>query len=37
VEHLHPLDRPFPWRSAALVAGVVALVELTALIAASGS
>jgi hypothetical protein len=33
VEHLHPLDRPFPWRTVAVVAGVVALVELTALIA----
>jgi hypothetical protein len=32
VEHVHPLDRPFPWRAAALVTGVVALAELTALI-----
>ena len=32
MEHVHPLDRPFPWRAAALVAGVVALAELTALI-----
>lgn len=33
MEHVHPLDRLFPWRTAALVAGVVALAELTALIA----
>ncbi|HLY86087.1 MAG TPA: LytR C-terminal domain-containing protein [Gaiellaceae bacterium] len=36
MEHVHPLDRPFPWRAAALVAGVVALAELTALIALTG-
>ena len=36
MEHVHPLDRPFPWRAAALVAGVVALAELTALIALAG-
>lgn len=32
MEHVHPLDRPFPWRTAALVAGAVALAELTVLI-----
>jgi LytR cell envelope-related transcriptional attenuator len=36
VEHVHPLDRPFPWRAAAIAAGVVALAELTALIALAG-
>jgi hypothetical protein len=37
VEHVHPLERTFPWRAAALVAGVVALAELTALIALAGA
>jgi len=36
VEHVHPLDRPFPWRAVALAAGIVALAELTALIALAG-
>jgi hypothetical protein len=37
VEHVHPLDRPVPWRAVALFAGVVALAELTALIALAGA
>jgi hypothetical protein len=37
MEHAHPLDRPFPWRAAALAAGLVALVELTALLALGGA
>ena len=37
MEHVFPLDRPFPWRAAALVAGAVALVELTALLALAGA
>jgi LytR cell envelope-related transcriptional attenuator len=36
VEHVHPLDRPFPWRAAALAAGTLALAELTALLALAG-
>lgn len=36
MEHVHPLDRPFPWRAAAVAACVVALIELTALIALAG-
>jgi hypothetical protein len=37
VEHVHPLDRPFPWRAAALAAGALALAELTALLALAGA
>jgi LytR cell envelope-related transcriptional attenuator len=37
VEHVHPLDRPFPWRAAALAAAAVALAELTALLALAGA
>lgn len=37
MEHVFPLDRPFPWRAAALAAGAVALVELTALLALAGA
>jgi hypothetical protein len=37
VEHVHPLDRPFPWRAAALAAAAVALFELTALLALAGA
>jgi len=36
VEQAHPLDRPFPWRAAALAAGALALAELTALLALAG-
>jgi LytR cell envelope-related transcriptional attenuator len=36
VEHVHPLDRPFPWRTAALAAAALALAELTALLALAG-
>jgi hypothetical protein len=32
VEHAHPLDRPFPWRLAALVASAVALAILAGLV-----
>lgn len=37
MEHVHPLDRPFPWRAAALAAAAVALVELTALLGLAGA
>ena len=37
MEHVHPLDRPFPWRAAALAAAAVALAELTALLALTGA
>jgi LytR cell envelope-related transcriptional attenuator len=37
VEHVHPLDRPFPWRAAALAAAAVALFELTALLGLAGA
>ena len=37
MEHVHPLERPFPWRAAALAAAAVALVELTVLLALAGS
>jgi hypothetical protein len=37
VEHVPQLNRPFPWRAAALAAGVVALVELTVLLALAGA
>jgi hypothetical protein len=37
VEHVQPLDRPFPWRAAAFAAGAVALAELTALLALAGA
>ena len=37
MEHVHPLDRPFPWRAAALAAAAVALFELTALLALAGA
>ena len=36
MEHVHPVDRPFPWRAAALAAAAVALAELTALLALAG-
>jgi len=36
VEHAPPLQRPFPWRAAALVALAVALVELAAILAIEG-
>jgi LytR cell envelope-related transcriptional attenuator len=36
VEHVQPFNRPFPWRAAALAACVVALAELTALLALAG-
>ena len=32
MEHAHPLDRPFPWRLAALVASALALVILAGLV-----
>jgi hypothetical protein len=32
VEHAHPLDRPFPWRLAALVASALALAILAGLV-----
>lgn len=37
MEHVQPLDRPFPWRAAAFAAGAVALAELTALLALAGA
>jgi CxxC motif-containing protein (DUF1111 family) len=37
VEHVQPLDRPFPWRAAALAAAAVAVAELTALLALAGA
>ena len=37
MEHVQPLDRPFPWRAAALAAAAVALAELTALLALAGA
>ena len=37
MEHVHPLERPFPWRAAALAAAAVALVELTVLLALAGA
>ena len=37
MEHVQPLNRPFPWRTAALAAGIVALAELTALLALAGA
>ena len=36
MEHVQPFNRPFPWRAAALAAAVVALAELTALLALAG-
>jgi len=36
VEHVQPLQRPFPWRAAALVAVVLATAELAALVALDG-
>lgn len=36
MEHVQQLDRPFPWRAAALVAGALALAELVALLALAG-
>jgi LytR cell envelope-related transcriptional attenuator len=33
VEHVQPLDRPFRWHTAALIAGVLALVGLAGLLA----
>jgi hypothetical protein len=36
VEHVQPLERRFPWRAAALAVGVVALVELAALLVLAG-
>jgi LytR cell envelope-related transcriptional attenuator len=36
VEHVQPLDRPFPWRAAALAVGAVALVELAVLLVLAG-
>lgn len=36
MEHVPTLDRPFPWRAAALAACAVALAELTALLALAG-
>jgi hypothetical protein len=36
VEQVQPLDRPFPWRAAALAVGAVALVELAALLVFAG-
>ena len=37
MEHVQPFNRPFPWRAAALAAAVVALAELTALLALAGA
>jgi hypothetical protein len=38
VEHVQPLlDRPFPWRIAALAAAAIALAELTVLLALAGA
>lgn len=36
MEHVQLLDRPFPWRAAALAAAALALAELTALLALAG-
>ncbi|MFL5959511.1 MAG: LytR C-terminal domain-containing protein [Gaiellaceae bacterium] len=36
MEHIQRLERPFPWRAAALAAAAVALAELTALLALAG-
>jgi hypothetical protein len=36
VDHVQLLDRPFPWRTAALAVAVVALAELLALLALAG-
>jgi hypothetical protein len=36
VEHVQRLNRPFPWRAAALAAAAVALAELSALLALAG-
>jgi LytR cell envelope-related transcriptional attenuator len=36
VQHVQPLDRPFPWRAAALAATALALAELAALLALAG-
>lgn len=36
MEHVQTLDRPFPWRAAALVAGVLAFAELAGLLALAG-
>lgn len=36
MEHAQPFDRPFPWRTAALAAAVVALAELLALLVVAG-
>jgi hypothetical protein len=36
VEHVQPLERPFPWRAAALAVGGVALLELVALLVLAG-
>lgn len=36
MEHVHPLQRPFPWRAAALLALALAVVELVALAALAG-
>jgi LytR cell envelope-related transcriptional attenuator len=36
VDHAQLLDRPFPWRTAAVAAAVVALAELLALLALAG-
>jgi hypothetical protein len=36
VQHVQPLERPFPWRAAALAATALALAELAALLALAG-
>ena len=36
MQHVQPLDRPFPWRAAALAATALALAELAALLALAG-
>jgi hypothetical protein len=36
VQHVQPLERPFPWRAAALAATALALAELAALLAFAG-
>ncbi len=36
MEHVQQLDRPFPWRTATLVASALALAELVALLALAG-
>jgi LytR cell envelope-related transcriptional attenuator len=36
VQHAQPLERPFPWRAAALAATALALAELAALLALAG-